>query len=319
MEFIQKYFTELDEHFRSIGRRIRVRVYSPGFHALGGHPWVIETVNEGNERFVDIRIESTRIKDHSFQVIEVDKEGKKLVLGVRKTGQLVKTYFFGRNNGGAPVSIPGFTRIVDYESAPANVASGGNRISTTRGSLFEKVKGSFEEIGLHCYEGIRSGVATDDSIRLNFSRISGILEVNKSERQILLKGFGDANYLCGMDEKHPFVALVPEKANSVKDAHTRLLPGNMDTAEKYKRQGEWFFIEKKIPGNLDERSVIKRYALKRMKRSKPHTAEMTVKAGNHVFVRGWVEHEDHNPLFLDRWHLVQLNNEITDKYTYNID
>jgi hypothetical protein len=319
MEFIQKYFTELADHLRSVGRRVRIRVYSPGFHALGGQPWAIEMMNDGNGRFVDIRIESSGIKDHTFQAIDVDTEGRKLVLGVRVRGKLVKTYFFGRNNGGGPVSIPGFTRIIDYESAPKIASSGKNPDNTFRGGLVEKVMGSFNEIGLHCHEGIRFGVANDDSVWVNFSRISGILDVNQSKRQILLKGFGDANYLCGMDERRPFVALVPVEANSIKDAHTKLLPGNLEPGNEYKRQGEWFFIPKKVPGNFYKRPVIKGYELKRMKRSKPHTAEMGVKVGKQIFVRGWVEHEDHNALLLNNWHLVWLNNEIVEKYAYNID
>jgi hypothetical protein len=319
MEFIQKYFPELNNHFTSIGRRVRIRVYAPGFHGLGGLPWTIATVNDGNERFIDIRIESSKVREYTFHVLDVEKEGKKLVLGVRKSGKLVKTYFFGRNNGGSPLSIPGFTRIFDYESAPKMTSSGKNQVSTPRGSLIEKVKGSFEEIGLKCCEGIRFGVANDDRVWLNFSRITGIHEVNQSNRQILLKGNGDANYLCGMDEIRPFVAMVPADAKTVRDAHTKLLPGNMDTADEYKRQGEWFFIPRKVPGNFTKRQVIRDSALKRMKRSKPHTAEMAVKAGNQVFVKGWVEHEDHQPLFLEGWHLVRLNNEIVEKQAYNID
>ena len=319
MEFIQKYFPELNNHFTSIGRRVRIRVYASGFHGLEGLPWTIATVNDGNERFIDIRIESSKVREYTFHVLDMDRDGRKLVLGVRKTGKMVKTYSFGRNNGGSPVSIPGFTRIVDYENAPKMASSGKNQVSTPRGSLIEKVKGSFEEIGLKCCEGIRFGVANNDSVWLNFSRIAGILEVNQSNRQILLQGNGDANYLCGMDEIRPFVALVPPDAKTVRDAHTKLLPGNLEPGDGFKRQGEWFFVQEKVPGNIDIRSFIKGYALKRMKRSKPHTAEMAVKAGNQVFVKGWVEHEDHSALFLDNWHLVRLNNEIVEKLAYNID
>jgi hypothetical protein len=319
MDYIQKYFTELDEHFSSIGRKVRIRVYAPCFHGLADKPFTIEMIDDGKERFIDIRIESSKVREYTFHVLDVEKNGKKLVLGVRKSGNLVKTYFFGRNNGGGPVSIPGFTRIVDYESAPLIASSGTNQVSTPRECLNEKVKGSFEEIGLKCCEGIRFSVAPDDSVWLNFSRIKGILEVNQSKRQILLKGNGEANYLCGMDEIRPFVALVPADAKTVRDAHTKLLPGNMEPGDGFKRQGEWFFVQEKVPVNVDKRSVIKGYALKRMKRSKPHTAELAVKAGNQVFVKGWVEHEDHSALFLDTWHLVRLNNEIVEKQVYNID
>jgi hypothetical protein len=319
MEYIQKYFTELDTHFKNIGRRVRIRVYSPGFHGLGGQPYTIEMESDRKGRFVDIRIESSKVRDYTFQVLDVDREGRKLVLGVRKMGKVVKTYFFGRNNGGGPDTIPGCTRIVDYESAPRRVSSRNKPVTATRRNLHEKVTCSFEAIGLNCYDGYHFRVTNDDSVYLNFGRISGILDVDQSKRQILLKGNAEANYLCGMDERHPFVALIPMNANTIKGAHTELLPDNIETGDDYKRQGEWFFIQKKVPGNLEKRSFIKGYELKRMKRSKPHMAEIAVKTGDQVFVKGWVEHEEHSPLFLEGWHLVRLNKEITEKYTYNPD
>jgi hypothetical protein len=336
MNHILNFFPELDEAFKKTGRKVQIRVYPPNHHALGGLPYKIEVVMDGKGSLVDIRIEYSKIGEYSFQVMDVNEAEKKLVLGVRRNGKIVKTYFFNRNYGGIPDSSSGLIRIVDYESTPATAAfgknSGGTFIRNSLVRLFSglpgmkvkddltvKVSRAFDEIGLICRDGINFRIGKDDSVSLNLDRISAVLDINGSFRQILLKGTGTANYLCGMDERHPFIALVNGDASSVKAAHEKLQPGKLNSGDDFRRQGEWFFIKKNVPSNIGKMKVITGYFLKRNRTSKPHVVETAVKAGAKIYARGWVEHEDHKPLFLADWHLVQLNNEVTEKYVYNTD
>jgi hypothetical protein len=336
MNHILNCFPELAEAFKKTGRSVQIRVYPPRHHALGGYPYRIEVIMDDKNSLVDIRLDNSKIDEYSFQMLDMNAEEKKLVLGVRRMGKVVKTYFFDRNNGGKPESNSGLLRIADYESALAAATFGkkskntisrnalggmfsGNPGMTVNADLCAQVSHAFDEIGLTCRDGFGFGVGTDDSVSLNLNRISAVLDINASFRQILLKGNGEVNYLCGMDERHPFIALVNGDASNVKVAHEKLQPGKLHSGDNFSRQGEWFFIKKNIPVHIGKMKVITGYELKRNGRSKSHVIETAVIKGDRIYARGWVEHEDHKPLFLDDWHLVQLNNEVTEKYFYNYD
>jgi len=116
----------------------------------------------------------------------------------------------------------------------------------------------------------------------------------------------------------------------------------------YLRQGEWFFIPCPHVG-IDRSRVMRAGILSRGGGSKPHYSSFLYEDGEreygcarypklaffeseymHIlqtrrkakqwkwrqlpfnpdrYVKGWIEHEDHSPLFLDVWHRVEMNRE----------
>src|SRR5438067_9390685 len=90
-----------------------------------------------------------------------------------------------------------------------------------------------------------------------------VLDVQPADRHLLLlvrEGKDKSKFLCGHDERHWFVAGIPEKApvGTVRQAKEALKPAEVQTAQACKglrakvrnrrknaafiRQGEWFFI-----------------------------------------------------------------------------
>src|SRR5476649_1594052 len=119
-----------------------------------------------------------------------------------------------------------------------------------------------------------------------------VLDVQPADRHLLLlvrEGKDKSKFLCGHDERHWFVAGIPEKApvGTVRQAKEALKPAEVQTAQAskglkakarnrrknaaYIRQGEWFFIP---DGNLavDEKLVLPNEPLRRGS-GKPHWAE----------------------------------------------
>ncbi|MFO0756709.1 MAG: hypothetical protein U0359_09470 [Byssovorax sp.] len=145
----------------------------------------------------------------------------------------------------------------------------------------------------------------------------------------------ERRFLCGMDEQHLFIALLPDAVESVSDAHACLRDRRVDEAEARSgqpaiRQGEWFFV----PISGDEDHLVKHLARKvhRARRhvgiaeaagirrvGRPHIAEeVLVVPGRafeladeapRVYVRGAVQHPDHQTLVLLDWHLTFPNRE----------
>jgi hypothetical protein len=122
-----------------------------------------------------------------------------------------------------------------------------------------------------------------------------ILDVQPKDRHLLLlakSGKEKSKFLCGHDERHWFVAAIPEKAavGTVKQAKEALKPTevqnrqvglNKDKRNKrknsaYIRQGEWFFIPANI--NPDKMLILKNEPIRRG-RGKPHMAEFCYRAG----------------------------------------
>jgi len=103
-----------------------------------------------------------------------------------------------------------------------------------------------------------------------------VLDVQPADRHLLLlvrEGKDKSKYLCGHDERHWFVAGIPESApvGTVRQAKEALKPAEVQTAQAGKRlrakarnrrknaafvrQGEWFFLP--IPGFVvDEKLVL---------------------------------------------------------------
>ncbi len=141
-----------------------------------------------------------------------------------------------------------------------------------------------------------------------------VLDVQPRDRHLLLMVRQPANraglpdtkdkFLCGHDERHWFVAGIPERepVSSVLTAKEALKPPfirQLESGKKGKRtkrhrrrtdtfvrQGEWFFVP--APGmKVDQEWVLRNEPLRRG-RGKPHTcAELIRIGGTTVYVCGW--------------------------------
>lgn len=145
----------------------------------------------------------------------------------------------------------------------------------------------------------------------------------------------ERRFLCGMDEQHLFIALLPDPVSTVADAHASLRDPRVDEAEqgdpsRTRRQGEWFFVS--LPEE-DERAVdqlarktlrvahntgiAQAAGIRRLGRE--HLAEEVLVVNGlpdalgdterRVYVRGAVKHPDHRTLVLDSWCLTVPNRE----------
>ena len=130
-----------------------------------------------------------------------------------------------------------------------------------------------------------------------------ILDIQPDLRHLLLLVRGQTDrgakdlrrFLCGHDERHWFVAAIPEDArvSTVKQAVEALKPGPVKNVQErvgiktkdlhkrrtagYVRQGEWFFVPKH---NLKVQDfLIHRNEPLRRGRGKPHTAEFLYRHG----------------------------------------
>lgn len=126
-----------------------------------------------------------------------------------------------------------------------------------------------------------------------------VLDVQPSDRHLLLmvrEGNEKHKFLCGHDERHWFVAAIPEKApvGTVRQAKEALKPTPVHAAQAtnrlranarnrrknsaYVRQGEWFFIP--APGLIvDEKLVLKSEPISRGNGGKPHWADFCYRTG----------------------------------------
>ena len=126
-----------------------------------------------------------------------------------------------------------------------------------------------------------------------------VLDVQPADRHLLLlvrEGEEKSKFLCGHDERHWFVAGIPETApvGTVRQAKEALKPAEVQTAQAGKRlraearnrrknaafvrQGEWFFLP--VPGfAVDEKLVLPNEPLRRGNGGKPHWAEFCYRTG----------------------------------------
>ncbi len=126
-----------------------------------------------------------------------------------------------------------------------------------------------------------------------------VLDVQPSMRHLLLmagQADGKHKFLCGHDERHWFVAAVPERAavSTVKTAFDALKPAavrqlenrlgvkprkrNRRRTEAFIRQGEWFFVPVPAGTFVNERLVLKNEPIARGG-GKPHICEEVVRQG----------------------------------------
>lgn len=125
-----------------------------------------------------------------------------------------------------------------------------------------------------------------------------VLDVQAADRHLLLlvrDGQEKNKYLCGHDERHWFVAGIPEAApvGTVRQAKTALQPPEVQSAvgrqrvggaaryrrknAAFRRQGEWFFLP--VPDlDVDESLVLTNEPLQRGA-GKPHLADFCYRTG----------------------------------------
>jgi hypothetical protein len=126
-----------------------------------------------------------------------------------------------------------------------------------------------------------------------------VLDVRPADRHLLLlvrEGGEKHKFLCGHDERHWFVAAVPESApvGNVRQAKEALKPAEVQTAQArqglraeardrrknaaYRRQGEWFFVP--APDlKVDEALVLKDEPITRGNGGKPHWCDFCYRTG----------------------------------------
>jgi hypothetical protein len=129
-----------------------------------------------------------------------------------------------------------------------------------------------------------------------------VLDVQPADRHLLLmvrEGGEKHKFLCGHDERHWFVAAVPESApvGTVRQAKEALKPAEVRAAQAseglraearnrrknaaYRRQGEWFFLPD--PGlAVDESLVLRNEPLRRGNGGKPHWTEFCYRTGGEI-------------------------------------
>lgn len=129
-----------------------------------------------------------------------------------------------------------------------------------------------------------------------------VIDVQASWRHLLLmsrQANGKHKFLCGHDERHWFVAAVPERASvsSVTTAFDALKPAavrgmelrrgvkprkrNRRRNEAFIRQGEWFFVPVENPSQIDHRMILSNEPIFRAG-GKPHLCEELVRQGGQL-------------------------------------
>lgn len=129
-----------------------------------------------------------------------------------------------------------------------------------------------------------------------------VIDVQPSLRHLLLmsnQDDGKHKFLCGHDERHWFVAAVPERASvsNVRTALDALKPSavhafenklgvkprkrNRRRNEAFVRQGEWFFVPVESPFFIDERLILRHEPISRGN-GKPHICEEVVRQGGQL-------------------------------------
>jgi hypothetical protein len=135
-----------------------------------------------------------------------------------------------------------------------------------------------------------------------------VLDVQPADRHLLLlvrEGKDKSKFLCGHDERHWFVAGIPEAApvGTVRQAKEALKPAEVHSAQArqglrakarsrrknaaYVRQGEWFFLPVADLA-VDEKLVLRDEPLARGNGGKPHWADFCYRTGGetvHVYSR----------------------------------
>lgn len=164
-----------------------------------------------------------------------------------------------------------------------------------------------------------------------------VLDIQPKDRHLLMMSRDDAGkhkFLCGHDERHWFVAAVPEasSASTVLTAKEALKPREVQLVQRrlklkararnrrrngaFVRQGEWFFVP--FEGQLGWTLLLRNEPLRRG-RGKPHVVEELVRDGgelvyvNYRFPNGLTERQyrqwvaKHPEQARDHWQTMRRN------------
>jgi hypothetical protein len=119
---------------------------------------------------------------------------------------------------------------------------------------------------------------------------------------------GKRHILCGHDERSYFMAQLPKPVSTVQKAH-EVLKNVPPTAEKVKRQGEWFFTPLKDLDDLKGLPVHWKAPLGPGRNL--HTADQLVRGKKgQLYVRGKVRHPEHQTVEFRSWQQVHHNREV---------
>lgn len=143
----------------------------------------------------------------------------------------------------------------------------------------------------------------DISVQPRLLADTEVIDVQPSMRHLLLmsrQDDGKHKFLCGHDERHWFVAAVPERGSvsTVKTAFDALKPPavraleqrlqvkprkrNRRRNEAFVRQGEWFFTPVADPSFIDQGLVLRNEPISRGNGGKPHMCEEVVRQGGQL-------------------------------------
>lgn len=119
---------------------------------------------------------------------------------------------------------------------------------------------------------------------------------------------GKRHLLVGHDERNYFMAQLPKAVSTVQKAH-EVLKSVPSTAEKVKRQGEWFFTPLKDLDYLKGLPVHWKAPLGQSRNL--HIADQLVRGKKgQLYVRGKVRHPEHKTVEFQSWQQVQHNREV---------
>lgn len=180
------------------------------------------------------------------------------------------------------------TEKFDKIGARAKVHGGNNRFTVR---------------GMTASGGVRLNILNDDEGEYFDIAVNGdggselsILDVQPKDRHLLLmakNGKEKSKFLCGHDERHWFVAAIPESAavGTVRQAKEALKPAEVQVRQvglkkekrnkrknsAYIRQGEWFFLPANI--NPEKMLILKNEPITRGNGGKPHMVEYCYRSG----------------------------------------
>jgi len=144
------------------------------------------------------------------------------------------------------------------------------------------------------------------------------------------------HFLCGLDERQLFVAQLPQRITTVREAHQTLKTTEVTLAEgktsgRTIRQGEWFFVNctesqiQSIKAMLKSKQavVLKKEPIEeRGGSAHEHVADelvrisgerlshgFEVRSRQEIYVRGAIHHPDHQTVSFKTWRRVIRNNE----------
>lgn len=218
-------------------------------------------------------------------------------------------------------------RIYPGKGTSINVTNGDKKL----GQIVLAVKEGMEEFDLEVPSRFR-GHPREEFLRNNGVEEKDIFKRDGKEFVRRKTKPTMRHFLCGVDERQLFIATLPARISTVREAHASLKTSTVTFHEgkahgRTIRQGEWFFVNcteaelRAIKATIGGKRgiIMKKESLG--SGGKPHVADevihmpavklehgFSVRAGE-TFVRGKVRHADHKTVSFKTWRRVIRNNE----------